>query len=143
MKSRAAGAGISCHAPRVTRRVAAFTLAEVLAALMFLAIVIPVAVEGMEIASHAGEVATRKGDAARIAEQVLNENLVTTNWNTGLQNGTIVENGQSYSWTLRSEAWTGDPAQNAMQQLSVDVNYTVQSRAYTVSLSTLVSNGTP
>jgi len=129
--------------PNNKARTGAFTLAEVLAALMFLAIVIPVAVEGMEIASHAGEVATRKGDAARIAEQVLNENLVTTNWNTGLQNGTIVENGQSYSWTLRSEAWTGDPAQNAMQQLSVDVNYTVQSRAYTVSLSTLVSNGTP
>jgi type II secretory pathway pseudopilin PulG len=129
--------------PNNKARTGAFTLAEVLAALMFLAIVIPVAVEGMEIASHAGEVATRKGDAARIAEQVLNENLVTTNWNTGLQNGTIVDNGQSYSWTLRNTAWTGDPAMNAMQQLSVDVNYTVQSRVYTVSLSTLVSNGTP
>jgi hypothetical protein len=128
-------------APR--RHDAAFTLAEVLAALMFLAIVIPVAVQGLEIASHAGEVATRKGDAALVAEQVLGENIVTTNWNTGLQNGTIAENGQSYNWTLRSEAWTGDPALSGMQQLSVDVNYTVRNKVYTVSLSTLVNNGTP
>jgi len=128
-------------APR--RHDAAFTLAEVLAALMFLAIVIPVAVEGLEIASRAGEVATRKGYAAQVAEQVLNENLVTTNWNTGVQNGAIAENGQSYNWTLRNEAWTGDPAMNAIQQVSVDVNYTVQNKVYTVSLSTLVNNGTP
>jgi type II secretory pathway pseudopilin PulG len=115
----------------------------VLAALMFLAIVIPVAVQGLEIASRAGEVATRKGEAARVAQQVLDENVVTTNWNSGLQNGTVTENGQAYNWTLRSQAWTGDPAQSSMQQLSVDVNYLVQNKTYTVSLDTLVQNGTP
>ena len=79
----------------------------------------------------------------RSPSRLLNENLVTTNWNTGLQNGTIAENGQSYNWTLRSEAWTGDPALSGMQQLSVDVNYTVQTKVYSVSLSTLVNNATP
>ena len=38
---------------------AAFTLAEVMAALLFLAIVIPTAVEALQIASRAGEVAAR------------------------------------------------------------------------------------
>ena len=61
-------------APRTTRpgpvapwvRAAAFTLAEVLAALLFMAIVIPAAVEGLHIASLAGTVAARKGEAAHI-----------------------------------------------------------------------------
>ena len=42
----------------------AAALAEVLAALLFLAIVIPTAVEALHVASLAGEVATRKGAAA-------------------------------------------------------------------------------
>ena len=59
---------------------AGFTLAEVLAALMFLAIVIPTAVEVLHIASLAGEVAARKSEAARMADRVLSESIVTTNW---------------------------------------------------------------
>jgi len=49
----------------------AFTLAEVLAALMFMAIVIPVALEGMHVAALAGAVAQRKGEAARVAQRIL------------------------------------------------------------------------
>ena len=54
----------------VKRRRAAFTLAEVLAALLFMAIVIPVALEGLRIASLAGQVGERKAAAARVAERV-------------------------------------------------------------------------
>ena len=41
----------------------AFTLAEVLAALLFLAIVVPTAVEALHVASLGGEVAVRKSAA--------------------------------------------------------------------------------
>ena len=116
----------------------AFTLAEVLAALLFMAIVVPVAMEGLHIASLAGAVAQRKGQAARIAEQVLNESLVTTNWSQSLQTGTTVEGQREFRWTLRSDPWTQDPSQNAMQQLSVEVIFTAQNRPYTVKLTTLV-----
>src|SRR2546429_9589111 len=64
-------------------RKAAFTLAEVLAALLFMAIVIPVALEGMHVATRAGSVAVRKREAARVAERILNESIITTNWNNG------------------------------------------------------------
>src|SRR5438128_966804 len=47
----------------------AFTLAEVLASLVFMAILIPVALEGLHIASRAGEVAARKSEAALVAER--------------------------------------------------------------------------
>src|SRR5262245_13838541 len=45
----------------------AFTLAEVLAAMVFMAILIPVAMEGLSIATRAGEVAARKSEAALVA----------------------------------------------------------------------------
>ncbi len=81
----------ACLDPGRRASQAAFTLAEVLAALLFMAIVIPVAVEGLHIASLAGAVAARKGPAARIALQVLDDNLVNTNWTQTLQ-GTTTEN---------------------------------------------------
>jgi Tfp pilus assembly protein PilV len=62
-------------------RTGAFTLAEVLAALLFLAIVIPAAVEALHVASLSGEVAARKGMAARVADRILNESIIMTNWN--------------------------------------------------------------
>src|SRR5258708_1459026 len=81
---------------------AAFTLVEVLAALLFMAIVIPVAVQGLQLASRAGEVAQRKSEAARVAERVLNENLVITNSIQSSQTGTIIEGTREFRWTLRS-----------------------------------------
>jgi len=120
---------------RVTCHVAAFTLAEVLAALLFLAIVIPAAVEALHVASLSGEVAVRKGAAARLADRVLNESIVTTNWNTGTQSGTVTDGAQELRWTLTSQNWPVD----AMQLLTVEVKYAAQGRDYSVKLSTLAS----
>lgn len=117
----------------------AFTLAEVLAALLFMAIVVPVAIEGLHIASLAGAVAATKGQAARIAQQVLNDNLVSTNWNQTLQ-GTTTEGQRVFDWVLKSDPWTQDPTQNVMRQLSVQVTYNVRGKDYQVKLSTLVDS---
>ena len=131
----AARAGISSHASRVTRHVSAFTLAEVLAAMLLLAIVIPTAVEALHVSSRAGEVAARKGAAARIADRVLNESLVLSNWNNGVQSGTASEGALDFHWTLSSQAWP----QDAMQLLTVEVTYQAQGNNYSVRLNTLAS----
>ena len=119
----------------------AFTLAEVLAALLFLAIVIPTAVEALHVASLAGEVAARKGAAARVADRILNESLVTTYWSSGMQSGTITEGILDFKWKLTSQSWTGDPAPTAqaMQLLTAEVTYSAQGRDYSVKLSTLAN----
>ena len=123
---------------------AGFTLAEVLAALLFLAIVIPVALEAMHVASRAGSVAVRKAEAARVAERILNENLVTTNWNNGgSQNGTASEGLGQFSWTMQNETWNFDPGMSTMRLLSVEVKYPVQGKSYSVRLSTLVDSAPP
>ena len=114
---------------------AAFTLAEVLAAMLFLAIVIPAAVEALHVSSLAGEVAVRKGAAARIADRILNESLVMTNWNNGAQNGTVSEGALDFHWILSSQPWSPD----TMQLVTAEVKYQAQGKDYSVTLSTLAN----
>ena len=112
----------------------AFTLAEVMAAMLFLAIVIPVAVEALHVASLGGEVAARKSAAARVADRILNESLVTTNWSGGTQSGTTGEGVQEFDWTLTPSAWSED---SAMQMLTAEVKFSAQGKEYSVKLNTL------
>jgi type II secretory pathway component PulJ len=122
------------------RSAAGFTLAEVLAALLFMAIVIPAAIEGMHIASLAGTVAERKGEAARVAQRLLTENLVTTNYNQAVQSGNLTEGQRQFRYTLQSDPWNQDPSQNVIRLLSVEVFFTAQNREYSVRMSTLVDS---
>ena len=122
-------------ATQKSRKCAAFTLAEVLAAMLFLAIVIPAAVEAMHLASLAGEVAARKGAAVRVADRILSESLVTTNWNNGTQSGTTSEGALEFRWTLTSQTWP----QDAMQLVTAEVKFSEQGKDYSVKLNTLAS----
>ena len=151
----------ACRAERSRR---AFTLAEVLAALLFMAIVIPVAVEGLRVASLAGAVAVRKGQATQLAERLLAESIVLTNWGQSGQSGTVTEGNRLFRWNLRSETWN-QPATNramasgggmmagsqptvdattasqvTMNLVSIEVTFAVQNRDYAVRLGTLVNS---
>jgi type II secretory pathway pseudopilin PulG len=117
----------------------AFTFAEVLAAMLFMAIVIPVAMQGMQLANRAGVVAYRKSVAIRLADQQLNELLTLGTWQGGGQNGSFMGRYQSYRWRLTQETWT-DPN---MLLLTMEVSYLVQNQEYQVRLSTLVPEATP
>src|SRR5215471_20453122 len=121
---------------------AAFTLAEVLAAMVFLAILIPVALEGLSIASSVGEIAARKGEAALVAERVLNESIVLTNWNRSSLSGTIRQGAREFNWSLRSDPWNQDPNVSTIRLVSVEVKYMVQGRERAFTLGTLAETGT-
>ena len=123
----------SHHKSRAASARRAFTLVEVLAALAFMAIVIPVAVHGLQVANRAGQVGLRKATAARLAERVLNESLVTGQFRTTSSSGVIQEGAQQYQWQMRTEVW---PA-STMRVVTVLVTFPVQGREYEVHLSTL------
>ena len=110
-----------------------------MAALVFMAIVIPVALEGLSIATRAGEVAARKIDASLVAERILNESLVTTNWTQTVQSGTLRQGIQDFRWTLRNDPWTGDRDQTMIRLLTVDVAFAAQGKDYSVRLSTVAN----
>lgn len=113
-----------------------FTLVEVLAALVFMAIVIPVAMQGLRIANLSGQVAERKGAAAQLADRLLNEMIVTSQWKESVQRGTVVEGPYQYRWQLRNEPWDKE----AIRLVSIEVTFAVQGRDYDVRLSTLLDN---
>lgn len=123
------------RSPGIDRGRAGFTLAEVLAALLFMAIVIPVAVQGLQIASRAGSVSERKALGARLAESKLNELIVTRQWSSSASQGTIQEGFQSYTWRLENQPWAED---GAMRLVTVYVTVPVQGKDYDVPVSTLV-----
>jgi type II secretory pathway pseudopilin PulG len=140
-KGRPNGACLSrlfgCFAGRDQQ--AAFTLAEVLAALAFMAIVIPAAVEGLRVANLAGQIGQRKAVAARIAERVLNERLAAGQSRAPANTGTITEGVLDYRWSVRTEPWN----QDTMRVVTVVVTYQAQGREYDVRVSTLVDNSMP
>ncbi|MBN1903321.1 type II secretion system protein [Candidatus Sumerlaeota bacterium] len=116
-----------------------FTFVEILAAMLFMAIIIPVVIHGMTIANRAGIAAERKRLAAEMADRKLTEILLEESWRDGDQEGTFEEtdeNGGSYSlyrWSLETNAWEED----AMRLVTTHVFYKVQDREYSVSLSAL------
>ena len=113
----------------------AFTLVEVLAALLMMAIIIPVAMEGMGVASRVGVLGQRKAAAMRIAERVLNELIVENQTQQSTASGTTIDGETSYPWSMRSQSWTED----AMIEIVVTVTFTVQGSNYDVSASTLIA----
>jgi type II secretory pathway pseudopilin PulG len=118
-----------------SRAVRAFTLMEVLAALLFMAIVIPVAVQGVRIASLAGEVGLRKKAAARIGQSVLDELRSNTQSQSAITSGQVQEGSVNYQYSIRTETWPED----TMRLATVDVKFAVQGKNYDIQLSTLLA----
>lgn len=115
-----------------------FTLGEALAALAFLAIVLPVAVGGLMVANKAGVVAERKTTATRVAGRVLQELVVTGQWKQSTT-GLVEESGHSFRWQMKNQSWDKDP----FKLLSLQVSYSVQGEDHDVNLSTVVDTSQP
>ena len=114
----------------------AFTLAEVLAAMLFLAIVIPVAVEALQF--PASRARSRRARARRRASP-------TGSWARAWSRPTgaaadraarIAEGALDFDWTLTTQNW---PQDATMQLLTAEVTFPAQGKDYSVKLSTLAS----
>lgn len=116
-------------------RARGFTLVEVLAALLMMAIIIPVAMEGMSVASRIGVLGQRKAAAMRTAERVLHELIIEGQTQQASASGTTLDGETSYPWSMRSQSWSED----AMSEMIVTVTFTVQAHDYNVSASTLIA----
>jgi type II secretory pathway pseudopilin PulG len=125
------------HPNAVKRALRAFTLAEVLAAMLFMAIVIPVAMQALRIASTAGEVGQRKLMAARIGNKIMNELKVTGQLQNSTQSGVVTQNGLSFNWSARNQSWTED-ATSPMTLATLTISFPAEGKNYDVQLNTLL-----
>jgi type II secretion system protein I len=132
-----------------------FTLVELLVAVALLAVLVPVIYQALQVSTLAGEVSQRKTLAARIAEEKLNEAIVTGQMQSA-QRGTELVGPFQFQWSLKDEPWSqlGNQAaistssnsvnqavvnSTIIHQVSVEVTYTAQNRNYSVRLSTLAN----
>ncbi len=116
------------------RQASAFTFVEVLAAMLFMAIVIPAAVHGITLANRAGVIAERKTKAAQLADSYLTELVVTEQWQSMTPTGTFPGVHNAYQWRLNQRNWEID----SMIYLELEVLFTVQGREHVIRTSTLV-----
>jgi type II secretory pathway pseudopilin PulG len=114
--------------------VRAFTLVEVLAALLMMSIVVPVTMQAVAVASRAGLMGQRKAAAMRVADRVINETVISGQALSTSSSGSVMEGDATYAWTLASESWSEDP----LTVLTVTVQFIVQGETYAVSASTLI-----
>ncbi len=121
-------------------RRAGFTFVEVLAAMLFLAIVVPAIVTALTLSNRASEMTDRGTTAGQLAENKLNEMLIGNAWQ-GASNtsGDCGADFPGYRWELTQEQWTGDSAAT-MTQLKMEVFFQTQGTEHGVALTTLVSN---
>jgi hypothetical protein len=119
---------------RARRTRAGFTFAEILAAMLFVTLVLPPAVYGVRMASDAGTVAHRKITATQLGEAMLSELAATDEWRNGTPSGNFPEPWDKYEWRMTSEAWN----EAGVTELLLEVKFIVRQREIYVYMTTLV-----
>lgn len=120
----------------------AFTFIEVLAALLFLAILLPVIAGALSISNRASITSERSVTAGELAENKLNELLIGSAWASSSETkGDFGQDQPGFRWELSQSGWTGDPS-NPMTLLTMAVFFPVQGQERSVRLSTLVTTQT-
>ena len=116
------------------RRPSGFTLMEVLAAVILVAIVLPVAMQGISLAASVAGMARHKAEAAVLAQSKLHELQATREWQGGNLNGDCGEDHPEFHWQAVLSPWQT----TTLQQLDVQVSWTSGGREQSVIVSTLV-----
>ena len=107
---------------------------EVLAAIVLIAIVLPVAMQGISLAVSLAETARHKAEAAVLVRSKLNELLATSGWQSGNLSGDFGEDHPEYRWSAELAAWQT----TTLQQLDIRVFWSSCGQERSVTVSTLV-----
>ena len=124
------------HAPR--QGVRAFTLVEVLAALLLIAIVLPVVMKGVSLATATASTAKRRTEASGLAESKLNELIATGTWQNGNLAGDFSPDWPDYKWQAVLANYASDTSGQNVQELDLTVTWTANNAEQSVLVSTLV-----
>ena len=119
------------------RHSTAFTLVEVLATLTLMAIIMPVAMRGISLATATAGQARRQVEAVSLAESKLAELQATGEWQGGSLSGDCGTDWPDYQWACEVNDWEG----TTVQQLAVSVTWLARGATRKVTLTTLVYTG--
>ena len=114
-----------------------FTLVEIMATLVLIAIILPVAMKGISLALRTSDDARARMEATSLAETKLSELVATGDWRSNELAGDFGAEWPDYSWSAEVMDWEGA----VLQQVTVRVEWTRRSQDRAVALSTLVYTG--
>lgn len=114
---------------------AGFTFVEVLAAMVFMGILIPVVLQGLAVANRAGVAAERRVIASRLGNNFLNQYSISNQWQNAPNSGNFAPEFPTFSFNLEQTSWDVD----TMREMRLRITYPVQSVPYSITLSTLVN----
>ena len=122
---------------RLSHGRAAFTLVEVVATLTLAAVILPVAMRGISLATAAAGQARRQMEAASLAEAKLAELRASGQWQGADRTGDCGPDWPDYRWTAEVSEWEG----TSLHQVAVRVEWTARGTLRAVTLTTLVYGG--
>jgi general secretion pathway protein I len=117
---------------------AGFTLVEVLAAMLLIAIVLPAVMQGITLATKAGSTARARTEAAGLGQSKLAELVATGQWQDGSLAGDFSPDWPAYRWEATTQAWSQDTAGAGLQEIDLRVIWMARGQEESVTLSTLV-----
>jgi general secretion pathway protein I len=114
-----------------------FTLIEVLAAMLLMAIVLPTVMQGVAAATRTASDSRHRTEAAGLAEEKLNEILATGQWQGGTLSGDFGNDWPGYRWQANVNGWAADTTSVGLQQIDLSVLWNGPTRQQSITLSTL------
>lgn len=119
---------------RRTHQRGGFTLIEILATFVLVAIILPVAMKGISLATTMASVSKQRIEAATLAETKLAELLATKEWQNGDLSGDFGEDWPNYRWSAEVQ----ECEEATLRQLDVRVEWEDRGMERYVQLTTLV-----
>jgi type II secretory pathway pseudopilin PulG len=116
------------------RRCGGFTFIELLATVVFLGIIMPVAMRSIGLCTRLGGQSRKQIEAASLARTKLTELICSGDWQSGEKSGDFGEDWPGYRWSALVSSWTDSD----VSQLDLTVTWKSQGRERSVTLSTLV-----
>ncbi len=112
-----------------------FTLVEIMATFVLIAIILPVAMEGIALSTRMASESRRKIEAGTLAEKKLTEILIAEDWADGDQRGDFGDEYPDFTWRLEVYEWEKE---ELMRQVDLYVEWTASKEIHSVLVTTLV-----
>ena len=114
-----------------------FTFVELLATMVFIAVLMPTALRGISLCTTIAGDSRKQIEAAALAKTQLTELIVTGDWENGARSGDFGSEWPGYRWTADVSNWT-DGSNVSLRQVDVTVTWPSRNTTKRLMLSTLV-----
>jgi hypothetical protein len=109
---------------------------EILVTVVMIALIIPIAMKGISIATSVSSDSNRKLRAINLAENRLAEVLIDEEWRNSSESGIFTDEIFQYKWQMN----TSEQGEDNLKQIAMKVSWERQGRERNVTLYTLVYN---